>query len=133
MKIMRNFRNLRLVGGWRSLSSGEPLNSSTDCYIYWMLIWESWFLDLKLGGCSKKFFRSRPLGEGRRGANTPTWITDDNYKNGGEVNSTRRYSGMDVDPSGKDNHSDPDRSGDHSKLGSTSLKHLSFLAYVQIV
>nr|GEX90050.1 retrovirus-related Pol polyprotein from transposon TNT 1-94 [Tanacetum cinerariifolium] len=43
------------------------------------------------------------------GADTPARITGDSYKNGGEVNSTRRHSGMDVDPSGKDNHSSPGR------------------------
>ncbi|KAL0307414.1 UNVERIFIED_CONTAM: hypothetical protein Scaly_2983300 [Sesamum calycinum] len=35
------------------------------------------------------------------GADTPARITGDSYKNGGEVNSTRRHSGMDVDPSGR--------------------------------
>ncbi|KAI5638633.1 hypothetical protein M9H77_00139 [Catharanthus roseus] len=49
------------------------------------------------------------------GADTPARITGDSYKNGGEVNSTRRYSGMDVDPSGRDNHSGPGRGGDHSQ------------------
>ncbi|KAH0670306.1 hypothetical protein KY290_025738 [Solanum tuberosum] len=42
------------------------------------------------------------------GADTPARITGDSYKNGGEVNSTRRHSGMDVDPSGRDNHSGPE-------------------------
>ena len=49
------------------------------------------------------------------GADTPARITGDGYKNGGEVNSTRRHSGMDVDPSGGDNHSGPGRGGDHSQ------------------
>nr|GEW95828.1 hypothetical protein [Tanacetum cinerariifolium] len=49
------------------------------------------------------------------GVNTPARITGDSYKNGGEVNSTRRHSGMDVDPSGRDNHSGPGRGGDHSQ------------------
>ncbi|KAH9680052.1 hypothetical protein KPL71_026394 [Citrus sinensis] len=49
------------------------------------------------------------------GADTPARITGDGYKNGGEVNSTRRHSGMDVDPSGRDNHSGPRRGGDHSQ------------------
>lgn len=49
------------------------------------------------------------------GADTPARITGDGYKNGGEVNSTRRDSGMDVDPSGRDNHSGPGRGGDHSQ------------------
>ena len=49
------------------------------------------------------------------GADTPARITGDSYKNGGEVNSTRRHSGMDVDPSGGDNHSGPGRGGDHSQ------------------
>ncbi|GJU53019.1 bifunctional aspartate aminotransferase and glutamate/aspartate-prephenate aminotransferase [Tanacetum coccineum] len=31
------------------------------------------------------------------------------YVNGGEVNSIRRHSGMDVDPSARDNHSGPER------------------------
>ncbi|PWA94828.1 hypothetical protein CTI12_AA016510 (mitochondrion) [Artemisia annua] len=65
-----------------------------------------------LGGCSEKSFLSRPL---RGGAGTPARITGDSYKNGGEVNSTRRHSGMDVDPSGRDNHSGPGRGGDHSQ------------------
>nr|GFA96520.1 hypothetical protein [Tanacetum cinerariifolium] len=43
------------------------------------------------------------------GADTPAWIIGDSYKNGGEVNSTRRHSGRDVDPSGRDNHSGPGR------------------------
>ncbi|KAF9660732.1 hypothetical protein SADUNF_SadunfMtG0003200 (mitochondrion) [Salix dunnii] len=43
------------------------------------------------------------------GADTPARITGDGYKNGGEVNSTRRHSGMNVDPSGRDNHSGPGR------------------------
>lgn len=50
------------------------------------------------------------------GADTLARITGDGYKNGGEVNSTRRHSGMDVDPSGRDNHSGPGRGGDHSHL-----------------
>ncbi|KAI3666480.1 hypothetical protein L1987_89009 [Smallanthus sonchifolius] len=47
-----------------------------------------------------------------------SWVWNlggDSYKNGGEVNSTRRHSGMDVDPSGRDNHSGPGRGGDHSQ------------------
>ena len=64
------------------------------------------------GACSEKSFLSRPL---RGGADTPARITGDSYKNGGEVNSTRRHSGMDVDPSGRDNHSGPGRGGDHSQ------------------
>ncbi|KAL4270798.1 hypothetical protein AHAS_AhasUnG0053800 [Arachis hypogaea] len=55
------------------------------------------------------------------GADTPARITGDGYKNGGEVNSTRRHSGMDVDPSGRDNHSGPGRGGDHSQELSGSL------------
>ncbi|KAL2549838.1 uncharacterized protein Fot_11368 [Forsythia ovata] len=39
------------------------------------------------------------------GTDTPVRITGDSYKNDGEVNSTRRHSGMNVDPSGRDNHS----------------------------
>ncbi|GJV21438.1 hypothetical protein Tco_1370458 [Tanacetum coccineum] len=49
------------------------------------------------------------------GADTPAQIIGDSYKNGGEVNSTRRHSGMDVDPSGRDNHFGPGRGGDHSQ------------------
>ncbi|KAI4994061.1 hypothetical protein ZWY2020_008591 [Hordeum vulgare] len=48
------------------------------------------------------------------GADTPARITGDGYKNGGEVKSTRRHSGMNVDPSGGDNHSGPGRGGDTS-------------------
>ncbi|MCD7446293.1 hypothetical protein HAX54_000103 [Datura stramonium] len=49
------------------------------------------------------------------GADTPTRITGDSYKNGREVNSTQRHSGMDVDPSGRDNHFGPERSGERCK------------------
>lgn len=72
--------------------------------MYRMLIRESKLLGL--GGCSEKSFLSRP-----GGADTPARITGDGYKNGGEVKSTRRHSGMNVDPSGRDNHSGPGRSG----------------------
>ncbi|KAH7566238.1 hypothetical protein JRO89_XS08G0123100 [Xanthoceras sorbifolium] len=47
----------------------------------------------------------------------------DGYKNGGEVNSTRRHSGMDVDPSGRDNHSDPRREFDIRKCFHTIDRH----------
>lgn len=80
--------------------------------MYRMLMRESLLLGLEPGGCSEKSFLSRPL---RGGADTPARITGDSYKNGGEVNSTRRHSGMDVDPSGRDNHSGPGRGGDHSQ------------------
>lgn len=53
------------------------------------------------------------------GADTPARITGDGYKNGGEVNSTRRHSGMDVDPSGRDNHSGP---GGFSRTKKTELR-----------
>ena len=46
---------------------------------------------------------------------TLTRIIGDGYKNGGEVNSTRQHSGMDVDPSGRDNHFCLGRGGDHSQ------------------
>ena len=46
---------------------------------------------------------------------TLTRIIGDGYKNGGEVNSTRQHSGMDVDPSGRDNHFGLGRGGDHSQ------------------
>ncbi|KAI5668270.1 hypothetical protein M9H77_18123 [Catharanthus roseus] len=51
----------------------------------------------------------------QEGADKPAWITGDSYKNGGKVNSTRRYSWMDVDPSGRDNHSGPRKGGNHSQ------------------
>jgi hypothetical protein len=72
-----------------------------------MLIRES----LLLGVALKNPFFSSTQG----GADTPARITGDGYKNGGEVNSTRRHSGMNVDPSGRDNHSSPGRGGDHSQ------------------
>lgn len=49
------------------------------------------------------------------GADTPARITGYGYKNGGEVKSTRRHSGMNVDPSGRDNHSSP-RGGSDTSL-----------------
>ncbi|CAK7328598.1 unnamed protein product [Dovyalis caffra] len=55
------------------------------------------------------------------GADTPARITGDGYKNGGEVNSTRRHSGMNVDPSGRDNHSGPGR-GPFSRTKKTELR-----------
>nr|GEU33908.1 maturase, mitochondrial [Tanacetum cinerariifolium] len=58
------------------------------------------------------------------GADTPAQITGDSYKNGGEVNSTRRHSGMDVDPSGRDNHSGPGR----AKKGPYSVPHSVLLS-----
>ena len=59
-----------------------------------------------------KSFLCRPL---KGGVDTPARITGDGYKNGGEVNSTRRHSGMDVDPLGRDNHSGPGRGDNHSQ------------------
>ncbi|KAK4374975.1 hypothetical protein RND71_005652 [Anisodus tanguticus] len=53
------------------------------------------------------------LNEG--GADIPARITGDSYKNGWEVNSTRRHSRMGVDLSGRDNNSGLGRSGDHSQ------------------
>lgn len=63
---------------------------------------------------AEKSFLSRLL---RGGADTPAriTITGYGYKNGGEVNNTRLHSGMNVDPSGRDNHSGPGRDGDHSQ------------------
>lgn len=80
--------------------------------MYRMLIRESLLLGLEPGGLLRKilYFSST-----QGGADTPARITGDSYKNGGEVKSTRRHSGMDVDPSGRDNHSGPGRGGDHSQ------------------
>uniref|UniRef100_A0A7N0RCK1 Uncharacterized protein n=1 Tax=Kalanchoe fedtschenkoi TaxID=63787 RepID=A0A7N0RCK1_KALFE len=94
------------------LSSGDPFTlprtyTCTECS-YGKVYSRVW----NRGGCSDKSFLSCPL---RGGADTPARITGDGYKNGGEVNSTRRHSGMDVDPSGRDNHSGPGRGGDHSQ------------------
>ncbi|KAL8488335.1 hypothetical protein ACS0TY_024565 [Phlomoides rotata] len=55
------------------------------------------------------------------GAGTPARITGDSYKNGREVNSTRQHSGMDVDPSGKDNHSGPGTWRPFSRTKKTEL------------
>lgn len=92
------------------LSSGDPFtlprtDTCTECS-YGKV--DSWVWN----EVSDKSFLSRPL---RGGADTPARITGDGYKNGGEVNSTRRHLGMDVDPSGGDNHSGPGRGGDHSQ------------------
>ena len=78
--------------------------------MYRMLIRESELLGLEPGGCSEKKILSFSSTLG--GADTPARITGDGYKNGGEVKSTRRHSGMNVDPSGGDNHSGPGRGGD---------------------
>ncbi|KAB5511323.1 hypothetical protein DKX38_030118 (mitochondrion) [Salix brachista] len=61
------------------------------------------------GVCSFFFGRVCQYDLNEGGADTPARITGDGYKNGGEVNSTRRHSGMNVDPSGRDNHSGPGR------------------------
>ena len=71
-----------------------------------MLIRESWLLGLEPGGLLREILS---FSSTQGGADTPARITGDGYKNGGEVNSTRRHSGMDVDPSGRDNHSGPGR------------------------
>ena len=76
--------------------------------MYRMLIRESKLLGLEAGGLLREIL-SFSWGE-----DTPARITGDGYKNGGEVKSTRRHSGMNVDPSGRDNHSGPGRSGDTS-------------------
>ncbi|KAK8484094.1 hypothetical protein V6N11_027696 [Hibiscus sabdariffa] len=71
---------------------------------------------LSSGACVLVFLCNKPLRpKTSGGADTPARITGDGYKNGGEVNSTRRHSGMDVNPSGRDNHSGPGRGGDHSQ------------------
>ncbi|KAH6758508.1 hypothetical protein C2S51_018743 [Perilla frutescens var. frutescens] len=57
-----------------------------------------------------------------RGAETPAGITGDSYKNGGEVNSTRRHSKMDVDPSRRDNHSGPGKWQPFSRTNKTELR-----------
>jgi hypothetical protein len=79
--------------------------------MYRMLIRESKLLGLE-GVAPLRAFLSLSSTPG--GADTPARITGDGYKNGGEVKSTRRHSGMNVDPSGRDNHSGPGRSGDTS-------------------
>lgn len=75
--------------------------------MYRMLIRESELLGLEPGGRDKILSFSSTPG----GADTPARITGDGYKNGGEGKSTRRHSGMNVDPSGRDNHSGPGRGG----------------------
>ena len=93
-----------------TLSSGDPLTLPltyicTECSYGKVNSWVWGLLREKILSVS-----STP-----GGADTPARITGDGYKNGGEVNSTRRHSGMDVDPSGGDNHSGPGRGGDHSQ------------------
>lgn len=78
--------------------------------MYRMLIRESGLL-----GLERSLRKILSFSSTQGGADTPARITGDGYKNGGEVNSTRRHSGMDVDPSGRDNHSGPGRGGDHSQ------------------
>lgn len=79
--------------------------------MYRMLIRESLLLGLEPGGLLREILS---FSSTQGGADTPARITGDGYKNGGEVNSTRRHSGMDVDPSGRDNHSGPGRGIDYS-------------------
>mgnify|MGYP004551444605 CR=1 FL=1 len=94
------------------LSSGDPFTLSrtdtcTECS-YGKV--DSWVWNL--GGLLREILS---FSSTQGGADTPARITGDGYKNGGEVNSTRRHSGMDVNPSGRDNHSGPGRGGDHSQ------------------
>ncbi|KAM3198284.1 hypothetical protein ACQJBY_073438 [Aegilops geniculata] len=94
------------------LSSGDPLTLPltyicTECSYGKVNSWV-W----NLGGLLREKILSFSSTLG--GADTPAWITGDGYKNGGEVKSTRRHSGMNVDPSGGDNHSGPGRGGDTS-------------------
>nr|KUM50536.1 hypothetical protein ABT39_MTgene379 [Picea glauca]QHR86486.1 putative maturase [Picea sitchensis] len=71
--------------------------------MYRMLIRGSALLGLEPGRVApRKTFPSTP-----GGADTPARIAGDGDKNGGEVNSTRRHPGMNVDPSDRDNHSGP--------------------------
>lgn len=68
-----------------------------------MLIRGSALLGLEPGRVAPiKTFPSTP-----GGADTPARIAGDGDKNGGEVKSTRRHPGMNVDPSDRDNHSGP--------------------------
>lgn len=68
-----------------------------------MLIRGSALLGLEPGRVApRKTFPSTP-----GGADTPARIAGDGDKNGGEVTSTRRHPGMNVDPSDRDNHSGP--------------------------
>lgn len=80
--------------------------------MYQMLIQESLLLGLEPGGLHREILS---FSSTQGGVDTPVRITGDGYKNGGEVNSTRRHSRMDVDPSGKDNYFGPGRGGDHSQ------------------
>lgn len=96
------------------LSSGDPFtlprtDTCTECSYGKVYSWV-WNLG---GWVAPRNLLSFSSTQG--GADTPARITGDGYKNGGEVNSTRRHSGMDVDPSGRDNHSGPGRGGDHSQ------------------
>lgn len=92
------------------LSSGDPFtlprtDTCTECS-YGKV--DSWVF----GGLLREILS---FSSTQGGADTPARITGDSYKNGGEVYSTRRHSGMDVDPSDRDNHSGPGRGGDHSQ------------------
>ncbi len=64
-----------------------------------MLIRENALLGLEPGRFAlRNNFSSYPGGAG-----TPTWITDDSYKDGRKENGTR-YSGINVNLSNRDNH-----------------------------
>ena len=71
--------------------------------MYRMLIRGSALLGLEPGRVAPR--KTLPSTPG--GADTPARIAGDGDKNGGEVNSTRRHPGMNVDPSDRDNHSGP--------------------------
>lgn len=87
--------------------------------MYRMLIRESALLGLEPGRVAPR----NPFSSTPGGADTPARITGDGYKNGGEVSSTRRHPGMNVDPSDRDNHSGPGREDsliDHEVVDDTS-------------
>eukprot|EP01018_Ginkgo_biloba_P023304 Gb_30394 [translate_table: standard] len=92
-----------------------------DLCMYRMLIQESALLGLEPGRVAPR----NPFSSTPGGADTPARITGDGYKNGGEVSSTRRHPGMNVDPSDKDNHFGPGREDsliDHEVVDDTSSR-----------
>eukprot|EP01018_Ginkgo_biloba_P004153 Gb_34376 [translate_table: standard] len=101
---------------WASLCGSQ----SPQAFLCSKPLWEIW--RLVAGGPAKlskkgslvcleprRVTLRNPFSSTLGGADTPTWIISDGYKNGGEVSSTRRHPGMNVDPTDRDNHSGPRR------------------------
>nr|GEV28646.1 putative reverse transcriptase domain-containing protein [Tanacetum cinerariifolium] len=88
---------LREKGGGQKWPCCTSLSSSMGSALSFLGEYANMIL-MRCGALHLTFVRLPSLGA-CGGADTPARITGDSYKNGREVNSTRRHSRMDVDPS----------------------------------